>query len=139
MCCGTLFHMPIFLQWLLPIQCYKHGSFKCSKVFAAPPCLSFTHVLNDWTCVKIFVVCPGILKVFNVRILHTRISWFAVCKLPPLFIILLKVSKSSFIGEFKFLCVQDKFWHLEVMVCHREACSLSLSLSLFLLTLSLSL
>ena len=33
------YNMPILLQWLLPIWRYKHGSLKCSKVFATPPCL----------------------------------------------------------------------------------------------------
>ena len=37
------------LQWLLPICRYKHGSLECSKIFTAPPCSPFSHVLKDWT------------------------------------------------------------------------------------------
>ena len=49
--------MAILLQWLLPIQRYKRGSLECSKVFAAPPCLPFTHGVNSW-----IVVYHGISK-----------------------------------------------------------------------------
>ena len=39
------YHMPILLQWLLPVRCYEHGSLKSSKVFVAPP--TSTHAVNN--------------------------------------------------------------------------------------------
>ena len=93
---GLPFTYKFLLQWLLPpIQCYKDGSFECSKVFAAPPCSPFTHEIDfcslpqGWgiflaqkCCTRKFSHGNFTLYNINITSCYALFDWLS-CFLPP--------------------------------------------------------